>query len=335
MARKKEQSQEQQKPELYIIERTEAQGIRVSQGRLGKAQTYKVTIDENGEERSELIGDHTAVKFPNSVEDLTTNYDLDTKRWDFAGDAAELATLVKEIGLSYPEGHPKHGEPIHTASMTDPNDAFFGHPEWRTNPDFKLLGGKTVLSVADPKKRFLLLCRKGNRKTHSYDDTFAISGTVYKLYPSHADDKQFIKESNKEMQLAVTLNELTHEKAVLISLIMGLIYNKEGVDPESVKPNLLTAVKNTDRNPNNDIRLFNGKSYQTLFEDLIKDDLAALNKKANIKSGMHTNVLRYREGSYSLKGKPLTSCSNFFDLVNYFSTEEGAEDYEILKEGLN
>lgn len=323
----------EEKNTTYIIEKV-ASGIKVSSGRLGRAQTYRVTVDENGESRSELIGDFTGTKFPNSNEDLTPLYDTIKGKWDFSGDDATLQALVKEIKLRYPDRHYDKGKVIESASLTDPNDPFFGNPSWRDDIDFVLKGGQAILNSINPRHRFLLLCQKGNRHTSSDDTLYESAGTKYKITQSNHDSKKFINDSNKEMELAVQVSNLTIDQAKLISIILGLIFSGEAIEVESLKPNLLTSIKRDDKNPNGDIRLFSGRSYMSFFRDLVQDDLATLTKKSNIKLGMNQNILRYKDGSYTLKGKILGKTESFSDLVSYFTSAEADDDYLTLQNSL-
>ena len=145
--------------------------------------------------------------------------------------------------------------------------------------------------------------------------------------------KDKIIKANLEMELSNALYNISIEQAKLIALIMGLTNSLEGWDTEAVKPNLLEVIKRTEKNPENNVRLFSGESYQSFFLSLKDDDLKVLGIKANIKRAMNQNLLRYRDGEYELKGKKL-GAPNFIKLYQYYISPEGSEDYNILVESL-
>ena len=319
---------------LYIIERV-GSGIKSKRGSLMNPRSYRVTTTEEGDERLEDLGNYEGVKFASSKEDLVPQFDLLTKKWGFAGDEAELQRIVNEVDLRYPKGHPDFGQPIKKANINDMNDPFFDHPTWRNNSTI-MDGNNTVLKASDPKQRFLALCYMGSRDGYNAEENDGryVMGKKYKVSKSSSSDKQYISNANQELELTGSLNNMTIETAKLISIIMGLVYtDKTVISPDIVKPNLLTAIKKTAKNPG-DSKIFEGKSYQTMYLELSKDGLDILNKKANIRMALNTNIIRYKDGSYQMKGKELGKCETFSQLVNYFASKENVDDYTKLLDSL-
>jgi len=318
---------------VYIIEKIES-GFAKKTGMLGRARSYELKYDEDRNETvPEFSGDFDKVKFPESKEDLAPLYI--NRKWQFKGDNATLTELVKQIGLTYPIGHPKEGDIITEANINNEIDPFFSHKHWREGALFTMIGGKQVVRDDDPEFKFLLLCLQGGNMTTTDGDLYEAAGSKFRIVKSNADTKADVSDSITEMELSAAILNLTGEEAALIAIILGLVLNESSVvDTNSIKSNLLTNLKRKDKNPNGDVKFFEGRTYKDAFNDLIGNDLAELNKKANIKKAYAKNILRYRDDSYELKGKKLNA-TTFSQLVTYFKSEEGLDDYNKLKDALD
>ena len=316
---------------VWIIEKIESSFAKKT-GYLGRARTYNLNTDEYGEEVSEFAGDFDGVKFAESREDISPLY-IDRK-WQFAGDEATLKELVNQIKLTYQEGHPKAGELITEANLNNEVDPFFSHPHWRDGARFTMIGSKHIISDDDPEFKFLLLCLKGGTRVTTDEEIFEAAGSKYRVVKSNADRRSDVSDSLSEMEIASDILNLTPEKVGLISVILGLALEENILDTDSMKANLLTNLKRKEKNPNGDVRIFEGKTYKGLFADLKGNDLAELNKKANIKKAMNKNILRYRDGKYALKGSKI-DVTTFSELVDYFKSEDGIDDYTKLTDALN
>lgn len=316
---------------VWIIEKIESNFAKKT-GHLGRAKAYTIEKDENGNEISEFTGEFDDTKLSNSKEDLAPLYL--NRKWSFAGDDATLKELVKEIKLTYPESHAKSGEIITEANVNNEVDPFFSHPHWREGGRFVIRGGKQVVADDDPEFKFLLLCLKGGTRFISDEDVFEAAGSKFRILKSNVDKKSDVTAALDEMQMAVAVSGLTAEKAGLISLIMGLVLELDILDSDTLKANLLSNLKRKDKNPNGDIRLFGGKTYGTFFVELKDNDLAELNKKANIKRGLNKNILRYRDNGYDLRGSKIIA-NTFSELVTYFKSEDSVDDYNKLVDAIN
>lgn len=316
---------------VWIIEKIESTFTKRT-GFLGRAKTYNLSTDDSGNEVTEFAGDFDGVKFAESREDISPLYI--NRKWQFAGDDATLKELIGQIKLTYPEGHLRAGELITEANLNNEIDPFFSHPHWRDGARFTMIGGKQVVSDDDPEFKFLLLCLKGGTQVTTDDEIFEAAGSKYRIVKSNVDRKSDVSDSLSEMEMASDILNLTPEKSGLISVILGLALEENILDTDSTKANLLTNLKRKEKNPNGDVRLFEGKTYKGLFADLKGNDLAELNKKANIKKAMNKNILRYRDGKYELRGSKIDA-TTFSDLVAYFKSEDGLDDYTKLTDALN
>lgn len=316
---------------IFIIEKIDSNFTKKT-GYLGRAKAYKISQDDNGNDITEYNGDFDNIKFADSREDLAPLFI--NRKWQFSGDDATLKLLVNQIKLTYADGHPKAGEIITEANVHNELDPFFSHKYWREGARFTMIGNKHVIKENDPEFNFLLLCLKGGTVVTTEDDIYEAAGSKYKILKSNVDRKAMIDSSLSEMEISSSILKLTPEKVGLISVILGLVLDENILDTDTLRANLFSNLKRPEKNPNGDIRVFEGKNYKSMFYELENNDIAELNKKANIKKGINKNILRYRDGGYELKGKKLGS-TTYSELISHFKSADGADDYIILTDAIN
>jgi hypothetical protein len=311
---------------LYVLKRKG--GLSDAHGMSGRPRMmYGSTKDDEGIDGGEYDGK----KFPSAKEDITPKFCLFRKKWDFYGDSADLKKIVKAVGLYYEKDHPRAGDIIEQANLVDSKDPFFNHSFWMDNPMI-MEGSSKLINADNPEEEFLARCYLGNRYTEGSDEGRSSASAKYQVYPTATEDTEIYKEANVEIDLVGELSKLNSEKRKQISVVLGLIHTlKSPVVAESVAPNLLAAIKKTSPNPG-ERRIFEGKSYQTFFKELVKDDNTSLNKKVNIRLGINTNTLRYKDGAYNLKGKKLSGVESFSDLYKHF--DDNPEDYATLLDAI-
>lgn len=307
-------------------------------GRIEGISKPRLMYEGSNEDGSEKItdgGEYLGQKFPSAKEMIVPKFDSIEKKWGFAGDEVVLKKLVKSLELVYGKKHHRAGQTIVKANLRDPQDPFFDNATWFDRP-LIMEGSSHVISDKSPREHFLRLCLLGSRFTQNSDEEgnpLTAAGMQFEIIKSTADDTVTIAKANVKLELFGELNAMSIEKAAQISVIIGLLYDDINVNADIVKPNLLEAIEKTSPNPG-EVRIFEGKSYQKFFMEIYKDKPDMLTKKVNIKKGLNKNVLRFKEGSYNLKGKPLVGVSNFTALVGHFADKENTEDYTTLIEAL-
>lgn len=209
---------------------------------------YFNTISADGTV-NEVSKQYNNERFPRSSQMFRIPWSSSNRRWLLKNDEGkdildnnEIASLIADARLQYPEKHRKSGEYITTADIYDPNDAFFNHHMTRV----KAVEGNAVLSLSNPIDKLVLYGLRKHPKfaTAGNNNAITSAGVRYIIVDNIKTKEEKKVTRSKSLEATSKYMALTSDMKMKVALAMGLIAN-ENVDADMIEDVLYNAHKDT------------------------------------------------------------------------------------------
>lgn len=298
-----------------------------------KLRPQRVMVDKDGNETS--AGDYLEPTFPNSKEYLTPEFSTITKKWSFSGDVSTLRLIVRQLGLRYPNSHPKAGALIevedninlHLGNMNDP---IFTHADFY--PGFLVRGGRGHLAVdSDVKHLFYYHCFKGRRdfvdeteETVNSRLTPSRAGASYKMTAPRRKNLHTRTKIDKKIEAQTQLGRISTNAERLRAICV--LANIPGYSTASNLDGMVVLLDSWLDNDGHKKTQGSVTNYElfTLFCKMPNDELKF---EYDVRMGIKKGIIRMGKNSFYFQGETVEGPNTFPEVVLWFKQEGNIDKF--------